>query len=55
MQTNIPWRQLIIRMAGLDPDGRLVPMPPRRAEPPPGDTTRAEQDAALIRAVRVLW
>jgi len=50
------WRQQIIRAAGLDPDGRCVPMPPR---PPPDAATdtaaAAERDATLLRALEWTW
>jgi len=49
--TGRHWRQQIIRMAGLDPDGRCVPLPPR--PPPDTDTAAATagRDAALLRAL----
>jgi hypothetical protein len=50
------WRQSIIRFAGLDPDGKLVPLPPR---PPPEDMldpfAANDRDAALRRALKWTW
>jgi hypothetical protein len=39
-------RALVVRTAGLDPDGRLTPMRPTRPKP-----NTAERDAALLRAI----
>jgi hypothetical protein len=46
-------RRRILRMAGLDPDGKPAPMQP--PPPPKGDAAaRAARDAALLRALRLL-
>jgi len=50
------WRQNIIRYAGLDPDGKLVPMSPRR--PPNAETdtiARRKSALALHRAIGWTW
>ena len=54
------WRQQIIRAAGLDPDGRCVPMGHDKVGPvTPQDceraAARADRDAALHRALQWTW
>jgi len=51
------WRQSIIRLAGLDPDGKLVPLPPRSPLPenPFAVNDRAIRDAAVHRALKWTW
>jgi len=45
---GLRWRMLIVRAAGLDPDGRCVPM---RPAPIPEPIDRSATDAALLRAL----
>lgn len=57
IDAGLRWRMLIIRSAGLDPDGRLVPMGHNKVGPvTPQDceraAARAERDAALFQALQ---